>query len=176
MTSVMDRLREEKAAYAEEARRQGEDRPLGGYLAVMGVYAGAVASAVGVAAVRGKRLPERVSPWDVTLMSLATHKLSRLITKDSITSPLRAPFTRYQGVSGPAELAEEVRHDSGVRHSLGELLTCPFCLGMWVATGLTAGTVFAPRLTRLANKTLTTVTVSDFLQLVYPKAEQSAQG
>ena len=40
-------------------------------------------------------------------MTVATHKLARLVTKESITSALRAPFTRYQGVSGPAELAED---------------------------------------------------------------------
>ncbi|MFD7922153.1 DUF1360 domain-containing protein [Streptomyces sp. NPDC059740] len=43
------------------------------------------------------------------LLAAATHKLSRLVAKDPITSPLRAPFTRYQGTSAPSELAEEVR-------------------------------------------------------------------
>jgi hypothetical protein len=28
---------------------------------------------------------------------------------------------------------------------MGELLTCPFCLGQWVATGLIFGLVLAPR-------------------------------
>jgi hypothetical protein len=30
-----------------------------------------------------------------------THKLARTLAKDPVTSPLRAPFTQYEGVSGP---------------------------------------------------------------------------
>src|SRR4051812_7980803 len=32
---------------------------------------------------------------DILLLGVATHKLSRIITKDAVTSFLRAPFTRY---------------------------------------------------------------------------------
>ena len=55
-----------------------------------------------------------------------------------MTSPLRAPFTVYQGQEGPAELKEEVR-GKGAQKAVGELITCPFCIDMWVATGLMAG-------------------------------------
>ena len=79
------------------------------------------------------------------LISIATHKLSRLLAKDSVTSPLRAPFTRYAEPGGAAEVNEEVRDQgSSIRHSIGELVTCPFCLAVWVATGLTGGLVLAP--------------------------------
>ena len=66
-----------------------------------------------------------------------------------MTSPLRAPFTRFEGPQGNAELAEEVR-GSGARKAVGELVTCPFCLGPWVATALTAGLTFAPGVARPA--------------------------
>jgi hypothetical protein len=91
--------------------------------------------------------------------------------KDAVTSPLRAPFTQYQGPSGDAELGEEVR-GTGLRHSIGELVSCPFCLSVWVATGFAAGLVFAPRFTRLAATTFTAVAVSDALQLGYAAAQQ----
>ncbi|GAA2309138.1 hypothetical protein GCM10010234_61330 [Streptomyces hawaiiensis] len=52
----------------------------------------------------GRPLPERPEAWDVLLTSVATFRLSRLLTKASVTSPLRAPFTRYVGPQGPAEL------------------------------------------------------------------------
>jgi hypothetical protein len=55
---------------------------------------------------------------------------------------------------------------------VGELLTCPFCLGVWVAGGLTAGLVLAPRVTRLALTALTAIAASDAIQLVYDKAKQ----
>jgi hypothetical protein len=156
-----------------DAYRVGEDRPLGGYVLVMAVFAGLVAGAAGVAAATGRRLPE-VSPLELALLAAGTHKLSRLISKDAVTSPVRVPFTRYSGAGGPAEVTEEARTDSGLRHAIGELITCPFCLDLWIATGFAFGFVFAPRLTRLVAGTFTALTGADFLQLAYAKAQQQA--
>jgi hypothetical protein len=157
-----------------ESYRAGEDRPLGGYLVVMSVFAALVSGAAGIAAGTGRRLPPNMGPWDVLLLAAGTHKLSRTISKDSVTSPLRAPFARYAGRGGPAEVSEEVRDGNGLRHSLGELLTCPFCLDVWIATGFSIGLVFAPRATRMVAGTFTALTGADFLQLAYAKAQQSA--
>jgi hypothetical protein len=71
---------------------------------------------------------------------------------------------------------EEVRHQSGLRHSIGELVSCPFCFDVWVATGFTVGLVFAPRVTRLVATGFTAVTGADFLHLLYAKAQQAAEG
>lgn len=149
----------------------GQRRPLAGYLVPMGVYGALAASLSAAARLTGRRPPERVGAGDVLLMTFATHKLSRLLTKDAVTSPLRAPFTRYAGPAGDAEVNEEVRDDGVVRHAVGEMLTCPFCTDMWVASAFAAGLVFAPRLTRLASATLTAVAGSDFLQLAYDAAK-----
>jgi hypothetical protein len=146
---------------------QGEPRPLGGDLGAMSVYAGLVAA--GAAAVRasGRTLPERIPPGDALLLTVATFRLSRRIAKDPVTSPLRAPFTAFQGASGHAEVAEEVREHGGVKHAVGELLTCPFCLAQWVGTAFVFGYAVAPRATRLAALTMTTVAGSDVLQFAY---------
>jgi hypothetical protein len=157
-----------------EHYRDGEDRPLGGYTLVMAAFAALVAGAFGLAALAGRRLPASIGPWDVAMLAAGTHKLSRTITKDSVTAPLRAPFTRYTGRGGPAEVMEEVRAAGGLRHSLGELLTCPFCLDVWIATGFAIGFVFAPRPARLVAATLTALTGADFLQLAYAMAQQAA--
>jgi len=93
----------------------------------------------------------------------ATHKLSRLIARDPVTSPLRAPFTEYRGTAGPAELREDVR-GQGARKTIGELVTCPFCTSAWVATGFTAGLIYLPRTTRLAMGTLAALVGADLLQ------------
>src|SRR3954453_15400162 len=74
----------------------GEEMPLGGYALLMGLYNAAVAGVL-VAAHRAGRLPERIPTRDLLLLGVATHKLSRLITRDWVTSPLRAPFTQYEG-------------------------------------------------------------------------------
>ncbi len=162
------------AAKAEaDTYRGDEERPLGGYMVIMAAFAAIVAGAAGLAAATRRTLPTGVGPWDVLLLAAATHKVSRTITKDAITSPLRAPFTRYEGTAGPAEVMEEVRSTGGLRHSIGELITCPFCLDVWIATGFTMGLVFAPRVTRLIVATFTAVAGADFLHLLYAKAQQS---
>ena len=172
MTPV-DKLR--AAARREaDAYRAGEERLLGSYVGTMGTYAASVAALVGAGALAGRRLPERVSPWDVTLLGVATHKLSRLVAKDTVTAPLRAPFTEFEGPQGQGELHEEVR-GHGARHAVGELLTCPFCLAQWVATGFAAGLVFAPRATRLVASTFTAVALSDALQNAYAFLQKKAE-
>jgi hypothetical protein len=50
-----------------------------------------------------------------------------------VTSPQRSPFTAFEGTSGPAELAEDVRDGDSHRKTTGELISCPFCIGTWVA-------------------------------------------
>jgi len=166
MSQLLNRVRAAAAGYAP-----GQGRPLRGYLLTMAAYAGLTGTLTGLARLTGRTAPERISGLDVVLISCATHKVSRLLAKDSVTSPLRAPFTRYEGTTGDAELGEQVR-GTGVRHSVGELISCPFCLGVWVATGFAAGLVFAPRFTRLAATTFTAVAASDTLQLVYAAVQQ----
>ena len=143
-----------------------QERPLGGYSVLTAIFLGLVALA-GVAVRRsGKSLPERFSPWDVVLMGAATHKVARLISKDKVTSPVRAPFTEYQGPGGPAEVEERPR-GSGLRYTIGELLVCPYCLGMWISAAFGFGLVAAPRLTRLVASVFTALGISDFLQIAY---------
>ncbi|MEX5717099.1 DUF1360 domain-containing protein [Geodermatophilus maliterrae] len=153
---------------------QGEPRPLGGDLGAMGVYLGLVSA--GAAAVRysGRELPDRIPFGDAALLAVATFRLARRIAKDPVTAPLRAPFTAFQGPSGHAEVAEEVREHGGVKHAIGELLTCPFCLAQWVATGLVFGYATAPRATRLAALTMTLVAGSDVLQFLYDAIQNGA--
>lgn len=167
MTGTMTRtMRQVKQRY-----EGGEDRPLGGYLVVLGVYGGVTGGLAALAKALKISVP-RLSLGDTALLSIGTYKLSRLLTKDAVTSPLRAPFTRYEEPAGDGELMESVR-GHGVQHAAGELITCPFCLSVWVATGLTAGLVFTPRLTRLVCATLTALAVNDGLQLAYDNAKDA---
>lgn len=149
-----------------------EDRPLGSYLGVMATYSGLIGG-LGLLARRSGRF-STPGLLDILLAGVATHKVSRLLAKDPVTSPLRAPFTKYAGTSGEAELAEEVR-GTGLQKTIGELVSCPFCLGQWVATGFTAGYAIAPRLTRLATALFTELAVADFLQFGYSAADQRQQ-
>jgi hypothetical protein len=166
----VQRLTRPMRTWARTQQREytnGEPRPLAGDLGAMGVYLGLVTAGIATVRRRGHRLPDRIPLGDLALLTVATFRLSRRIAKDPVTSPLRAPFTTFEGPSGHAEVAEEVREHGGVKHAVGELLTCPFCLAQWVATGLVLGYATAPRATRLAALTMTMVAGSDVLQFVY---------
>ncbi len=153
----------------------GHERPLGGYLAAMGAFSAYTAAWATAVRLRGRPLPDRPEPWDVVLTSVATFRLSRLLSKASVTSPLRAPFTRYVGPQGPAELHEEAR-DEDRRETVGELMTCPFCMSVWVASTLTAGRLLWPRATRTAMGALTALAGADVLQLTYAALVEKTAG
>lgn len=149
------------------------ERPLGSYAALEAAY---VASCLGMASVvrRRGRLPVRFGAGDLALMAVATHRVSRTVSRDVITSPLRAPFTRFVGAGSPGELQEEVRGE-GLHRAVGELLTCPFCLAQWIATGFAYGLVLAPRPTRFVASVFSTVAAADLLQFVYAGAEKASK-
>jgi len=153
--------------------RADDERPLGGYLRTMTVYVGLTGTAALVSRHRGVRLPESVPTTDLALLGVATYRLSRLISKDAITSPLRARWTRVVERCGPGEVAEEPRR-SGTGHAVGELLTCPFCLSPWVATLLMGGIVVAPKITHNVMTVFSAVTVADGLQFAYSALEKTA--
>ncbi|WP_441349468.1 DUF1360 domain-containing protein [Streptomyces sp. 1222.2] len=69
-----------------------------------------------------------------------------MLSKAAVTSPLRAPFTRYVGPQGPAELHEEAR-TGGAKDTVGELVTRPCCMSVWVDSTLTVGGLLWPRAT-----------------------------
>lgn len=141
-------------------------------LAPYALLAGAYAAALGAFLWRCRdRLPDEVTPRDLALIGVASHKTSRAIAKDRVTTPLRAPFTEHEGGGGPGELEESPR-GTGIRHTVGELLVCPFCLDQWVATGYAAGLVVAPRATRFVASVMATVAISDFLQVAYKASEE----
>ncbi len=155
----------------ERARKEAE-QPIGGYAVLTGVFAGLCAAFAAWMHRSGRELPERPGAGDLLLVTVATHKLSRLITKDRVTSALRRPFTRYQDDAGQGEVEEEAR-GQGLRRALGELLICPYCVGMWIAAGFTAALTVAPRPTRWIASALSALFGSDLLQIAYKRAEQS---
>jgi hypothetical protein len=99
---------------------------------------------------------------------------SRLISKNSVTSPLRAPFTEYVEPGAPAEVNEKAR-GTGVRRTVGELVTCPFCVSVWTTATYLAGLTLLPRTTRLVAGGLTSLAAADFLHLAYTSMDQAAK-
>jgi hypothetical protein len=149
-----------------------EEIPLAGYGALVGAYGVYTLLLAQVVRSSGVRLPERLSAADLALLGVATHKLTRLITKDWVTAPLRAPFTRYERDEGGGEVSESPR-GTGLRRAIGALVTCPWCSAPWVAAPMIVGFIFAPRVTRLVAGVLATVAISDVLQHAYEATKQT---
>lgn len=150
----------------------GQERPLGGYAVLTGVFA-ALASSFSIwIKASGRKLPERVGAGDLALITVATHKVSRLIAKDRVASAVRAPFTHLERDGGPAEVKERAR-GRGLRRAIGELLVCPYCLGLWVGAAFVAGLVVAPRATRWTASVFAVLFGSDVLQNAYKRMEDT---
>jgi hypothetical protein len=149
-----------------------QERPLGSYAALTGAFAALTAGFATWLRRSGREVPARIDPGDFLLVAVATHKSSRLVAKDRVTSAVRAPFTRFEGDAGPSEVEESPR-GHGMRRALGELLVCPYCIGLWISAAFTAGLLVAPRLTRWTASVFSALFVSDVLQIAYAKAEDS---
>jgi hypothetical protein len=150
-----------------------EPKPLGGY-AILTLGFTALVGTLFAARWRSRRgLPDQIPLQDIALLGVGTFKLSRLITKDKVTSWVRSPFTRYEGSGAPSEVKETPRGD-GLRAAVGELLTCPYCAGQRVATVLLAAYLWQPRLTRTAASSLAIVTAADYLQRVWAAVDKRA--
>jgi Protein of unknown function (DUF1360) len=157
--------------YAPASKRP----PLVAYAAAIGIFNALFAAALLIARRSGRELPQRVDGPDLLLVGVASHKVSRLISKDKVTSPLRAPFTEFEEEGGPGEF-EEAARGSGARKAIGELLICPYCLGLWIVAAFSLGLLFAPRLTRFLAAVFSALTISDFLQIAYKAAEEKGLG
>lgn len=144
----------------------GQDQELPSYAVLAGFFNLIFAAFLLIVRGTGRTLPERVDTRDIALLGVATHKLSLLVANDAVTSPIRAPFTERQEKQSPKMVDEEPR-GKGLRRSLGELVTCQFCIGQWVASFFTYGLIFAPRVTRLIASIFAIVTLSDHLHQTY---------
>jgi hypothetical protein len=160
-TSIEDRQAAPAPPRASEPRA-GQERPLGGYAVLTGLFSLLAAAFAGWIRRSGRELPERVETQDLALLSLATHKVSRLIAKDRVTSAVRAP----------AEVEEEaVGH--GLRRAIGELLICPYCLSLWISAAFAAGLAVAPRATRWTAAVFAVLLGADVLHITYKKLEET---
>ncbi len=144
----------------------GDEERLSSYATLVGVFNLLFAVFLLITKATGRNIPERVDTKDIALLGLATHKLSMIGANDAVTSPLRAPFTEFQEKESPKKVEEQPR-GGGLRRSVGELILCQFCLGMWVAAFFTYGLTLVPRVTRLFATILSILTISDYLHQIY---------
>jgi hypothetical protein len=136
-----------------------ESPPYSSYAAIMAVFAGGLGAA-GVVARALRRDPQCHSALDFVILSAAAFKASRTLSHDQVTSFIREPFVRGHAHEGEGEEPVE----GGMEQAIGELVTCSRCAGAWVAAGLAATQIIAPRFGRLLTWSLGSAAVNDFLQ------------
>jgi hypothetical protein len=183
-TDLMDQIDQAGGAVAHPGGPSGPSRqagagarpehtPLSAYAGLLGVFGASFLGFVMAARPTARPLPTGLAARDVILLGVATHKLSRLLAKSKPAAALRAPFTEPEGKVAAGEVEERAR-GSGLRRAVGELLTCPFCVGLWIATALNYGLVLWPALTHRVCGIFATLALSDFLNLAYVAAAERA--
>jgi hypothetical protein len=152
----------------------GEDRPLGAYLGLIGLFHLIFALFLLATKNSDRSIPQRVRLGDILLLGVVTHKLGYLVSNDAVTSAIRAPFTEFQEMQSPSNVEEQPR-GTGLRQAIGELLICVFCIGHWIAAFFAYGLVLAPAITRFVAAIFAVVTVSDYLTQAYMAVMKKAQ-
>ncbi len=133
--------------------------PYEAYATIMGVFAGGLVTA-GALARALDRDPQCHTALDFAVLSAAAFKAARTLSHDEVTSFIRQPFVRGDAHSGEREEPVE----GGLEQAIGELVTCSRCIGTWVAAGLAATQIVAPRFGRLLTWSLGAAAANDFLQ------------
>jgi len=138
-----------------------DERPLPQYAALAATFGTVLA---GFIAVAGRRLPERISLTDTVSIGLASYKVGRLIAKERVSLFVRAPVTEDPEATEPKR--------EGYPRAIGELVTCPHCIGLWAASGFAYSLVLFPRQTRLVTTIFGGQAVADFLNAAFVRLRE----
>ncbi len=99
-------------------------------------------------------------PFDLLLLGLSSFRIGRMIAFEGVGAPIREPFTETKvDASGAGQTV--VAAGEGTRRVLGELFSCPICLGTWVAAGLVYGLTLMPKPTRVLLAVMGTTGVAE---------------
>lgn len=115
-------------------------RPYAEYALLIGLYQALYGLFFLLYRRKSERL-ETVTPLDLTMLSLATLRISKAISEDEITAGLRRPLIE-------GEAGQKQPRGGGLRFALGELVLCQTCTGTWVAAFLAYGLHLFPTFTR----------------------------
>jgi hypothetical protein len=137
-----------------------ERPPYAAYAVILGTFGAGLAGA-GLLSRALDRDPQCQSALDLAVLSAATFKAARTLSRDQVTSPIRQPFVRGDAYKGEGE---EPVPTGGVEQAIGELVTCTRCVGTWAAAALATTQLVAPRFGRLLTWSLGAAAVNDFLQ------------
>jgi hypothetical protein len=95
--------------------------------------------------------PAWIDGGDFLILCLATFRLTSVVSEEKVARCLRAPFCKKVTVEDEDGTLreEEVPYEGGLRKTMGELILCPWCTGIWIATALTFFWLLAPGIARV---------------------------
>ena len=125
------------------------------YMALNAVFAALLAGVV-VAAREKSRASEPLSSRDLAVSGAASFALAKVIARERIGSWVREPFVEEEAGGRP--------RGRGLRHAMGELLTCTRCVGAWSALALVGLRLSSPATGRVVNDVLAVSAMNDWLQ------------
>jgi hypothetical protein len=139
------------------------------YAALNAVFAALLAGVVAAARER-KQARDPLTTHELAVTGAASFALAKVIARERIGTWVREPFVDEQDGKQP--------RGRGLRHAVGELLTCTRCVGAWSALGLVGLRLTSPATGRVVNDVLAVSAMNDWLQaafrLLCTKADEAA--
>jgi hypothetical protein len=127
------------------------------YLALNLVYAGLL-SGVLLASRHPAARREPIAATELLALGAATFALSKVIAREKIGTWVREPFVQAEGTD------ERRPRGAGIRHAVGELVTCTRCVGAWSALALVGTRTVSPATGRTLTNVLAVSAANDWGQ------------
>jgi uncharacterized protein DUF1360 len=124
------------------------------YAALNALWAGLLAGLV--VATRGRASEDPIRTRDLLPLGAATFALSKAVARERIGTWVREPFVEDDGTGVP--------RGRGMRHAMGELLTCTRCVGAWSALAVVGLRIASPEAGRTVTSVLAASAANDWLQ------------
>ena len=134
----------------------------GDYAILEGIFLGALSGVAVLARRRERQGVELISRRDLPVLALATFALADVVAKEKVSTWIREPFVREQADHKPAEPEGE-----GLRHAVGELLTCTRCVGTWSALALVGLKTASPAAGATTANVLALAGANDLIQSTF---------
>lgn len=107
----------------------------------------------------------------IFIIGLAAFRLTRLFVYDKITEFIRNPFfeEKIEIDETGQEITYLIPREKGLRHFVGELISCHWCTGMWISTFLVCLYLFVPSVAYIPILILSISAVGSIIETLIQK-------
>lgn len=139
------------------------------YALINVTYLTLLAAAVALARRREQTGEEAIPGRELPVLGMATFALAHVLAKEKVSTWIREPFVEESADHRPAR-----PEGTGLRHAVGELLTCTRCIGGWCALGLVGLRIASPRAGKTVSAVLATAGANNVLQALFALLSERA--